>query len=111
MAEAILKYNPITQPLTEATPRCEELRLLSVNEARVILKVRHETVRKLIEEGKIEVIIIGKRIKIPLNSLKKFIAENTRRITEEEKEQYLSDSRDYVNNKIDSIIKKHIRRN
>jgi len=36
----------------------DSLRLLSVNEAREILKVRHETVRKLIEDGKIEVIII-----------------------------------------------------
>jgi len=89
----------------------ESFKLLSVNEAREILKLRYETVRKLIEEGKIEVIVIGKRYKIPMNSLKKFIEENTRRISEEEKEQYVSDKRDLINNKIDSIIKKHTRRN
>lgn len=111
MSEATSKYKPDIQPQTEVLLNCDELRLISVNEAREILKVRHETVRKLIEEGKIEVIIIGKRIKIPINRLKKFIEENTRKISEEEKEQYLSNSRDFINNKIDSIIKKHIRRN
>lgn len=89
----------------------ESLRLLSVNEAREILKIRHETVKKLIEEGKIEVMIIGKRYKIPMSSLKKFIEENSRRITEEEKEQQLSCERENILNKIDSIIKKHTRSN
>jgi excisionase family DNA binding protein len=89
----------------------ESLKLLSVNEAREILKIRHETVKKLIEEGKIEVIIIGSRYKIPMSSLKKFIEENTRRISEEEKEQRLSDERVNIISKIDSIIKKHTRSN
>jgi len=86
----------------------ESLRLLSVNEVRQILKLRHETVMTLIDEGKIEVIIIGKRIKIPAISLKKFIEENTVRLTETGNESPVQqrNSRDFVNNKIDSIIKK-----
>ncbi|MCX6157380.1 MAG: helix-turn-helix domain-containing protein [Ignavibacteriae bacterium] len=87
------------------------LRLYSINEVREILKIRHATVKMLIEDGKIEVITIGKRIKIPAVSLYKYIEENAKKISQEEKEQYLSNSRDYVNNKIDSIIKTNIRRN
>lgn len=89
----------------------ESLRLLSVNEARELLRVRHETVKKLIEEGKIEVMIIGKRIKIPFISLMKFIEENARTLNEEQKEERLATSRDFINTKVDSIIKKHLRRN
>jgi excisionase family DNA binding protein len=84
--------------------------LLSINKASKKLKVRYGTVKRLIEEGKIEVIIIGKRTKISMTSLKKFIEENSRRITEEVNEQHLSDSRDIINNKVNSIIKKHTRR-
>jgi excisionase family DNA binding protein len=89
----------------------DNLRLLSVNEARELLRVRHETVKKLIEEGKIEVMIIGKRIKIPFISLMKFIEENARTLNEEQREERLATSRDFINTKVDSIIKKHLRRN
>jgi excisionase family DNA binding protein len=81
-----------------------------MNEVREILKVRHETVRKLIEDGKIEVIIIGKRIKIPMRSLEKFIEENARVISNEQKEEHLTTSRKYINDHVDSIIIKHTRR-
>ena len=89
----------------------ESLKLLSVNEAREILKVRHETVKKLIEDGKIEVIIVGKRIKIPMRSLDKFIEKNARVITDEQKDEHLTTSRKYLNDHVDIIIKKHTRRN
>lgn len=101
---------------TELTKQANEviatdsLRLLSMNEVREILKVRHETVRKLIVDGKIEVIIIGKRIKIPIRSVEKFIEDNARVITDEQKEERLTTSRGYINEHVDSIIKKHIRR-
>lgn len=87
----------------------ESLRLLSVNEAREILKIRHEAVKKLIEDGKIEVIIIGKRIKIPMRNLNKFIEENSKNISEEN-ELTKSSSLHYLNEEIDSIIKNHKRR-
>lgn len=88
----------------------ESLKLLSVNEAREILKIRHETVKKLIEEGKIEVMIIGKRYKIPMNSLKKFIEENSRRITEEEAEVIQSERQEFIRKKVKAIIKNQKRR-
>jgi len=88
----------------------DSLRLLSINVVREILKVRHETVRKLIEDGKIEVIIIGKRIKIPMRSIEKFIEENARVISNEQKDEHLTTSRKYIKDHVDSIIKKHTRR-
>lgn len=99
--------------LTQTTsPEITErsLRLLSVNEAREILKVRHETVKKLIQEGKIEVLLIGKRIKIPYRSLIKFLNNNAKELSEESCGQQLHLKRDIVENKIDSIIKQHTRR-
>lgn len=83
---------------------------MSVNMVSKILKIRDESVKKIIEEGRIEVIMIGKRIKIPMISLKKFIDENARIIKIEEKEEYLTNTKGYLNTKVDSIIKKHIRR-
>lgn len=88
----------------------DSLRLLSVNEAREILKIRHEAVKKLIEDGKIDVIIIGKRIKIPMRNLNKFIEENSRRINEEEAELILTGKQEFIRNKVKSIIKNQKRR-
>ena len=105
MSEAAAKYNPDSNPHAEIHPHGDELRLLSINEAREILKIRHETVKKLIEEGKIEVVMIGKRVKIPMSSLRKFIAENTIKISGEDQNEQNKTRRDYINNKIDFIIK------
>lgn len=110
MTDTTSENNTInTQPPASTSSR-EDLRLLSVNEAREILKIRHKTVKKFIEDGKIEVIIIGKRIKIPMKSLEKFIEEHARVITDEQKEERLTTSRGYINEHVDSIIKKHTRR-
>lgn len=47
----------------------KSLKLLSVNEARKMLGVRYETVKGLIEQGKLQALIIHNRIKIPTWSL------------------------------------------
>jgi len=117
--KSINKYNQqmlivpeeISLPLAKEDISVESLRLLSVNEARKILKIRHQTVKELIEEGKIEVIIMGNRTKIPMSSLIKFIKENSHKVSEDEKINRTSVTRDYVCNKIESIIVKHTRRN
>jgi len=105
MSEAAVKYNPDSNSAEKSTFHRDELRLLSINEVREFLKIRHETVKKLIEKGKIEVITIGKRIKIPMRSLYIFIEENTHKISEEDQNENNKTRRDYINNKIDSIIK------
>jgi len=50
----------------------DELRLLSVNDARKILGVRHKTVTDLINENKISATKIGKRYKTTLQSLRDY---------------------------------------
>jgi len=105
MSEAVAAYNPDLNSHEENQLYRDELRLLSINEVRELLKIRHETVKKLIEKGKIEVITIGKRIKIPMRSLNIFIEENTHKISEEDQNENNKTRRDYINNKIDSIIK------
>jgi len=47
----------------------KNLKLLSINEARKVLGLRHETVKGLIEQGKLQALIIHNRIKIPIWSL------------------------------------------
>lgn len=51
-------------------------KLLSINEARKALGIRYETMRKLIEDGKIEYIEILGKVKIPAISLQQFIENN-----------------------------------
>lgn len=109
MSEAAANNHPGLNSQEGRELRGDELRLLSINEARDILKIRHSTVKRLIEEGKIEIIPIGKRYKIPILSLYKFVEENTLRAEERMERDIQVDSRDYLNNKIESIIKKHTR--
>lgn len=51
--------------------------LLSINHAAKELKVSHYLIRNLIDAGKLGVIIAGKREKVPLSEIERFIAENT----------------------------------
>jgi|WetSurMetagenome_2_1015567.scaffolds.fasta_scaffold76469_1 hypothetical protein len=94
---------------TKISDNLTDLKLLSINKAREILKIRHETVKNLIYEGKIEVIVIGKRVKIPMISLRKYIEENSKKLIEEEKEEFKLNRIDYIQNQINLIIKKHNR--
>jgi len=52
-----------------------DLRLLSIDEARKILGIRHETLTKLIDEKKIGHIVIEDKVKIPYWCLKEFQEE------------------------------------
>ena len=51
----------------------EPLRLLSINEARKLLRIRHSSVVNLVDNGEIESITINKRRKIPYLKLTKYI--------------------------------------
>lgn len=53
------------------------LKLLSINAARKILGVRHETVKKLIHQNKLKSLIINNRVKIPFWSLHEFQVSQT----------------------------------
>lgn len=54
----------------------KQTRLLSVSQAAKELSIRNETVKTLIYEGRIQVLEIGKRMKIPYSELERFISEN-----------------------------------
>lgn len=57
---------------------CNDLRLFSINGARKIFGIRHETLKKLIKEKKIGHCIIRDKVKIPFWCLKKFQEEQTK---------------------------------
>ena len=78
MAEAISKNNPNEQTQPEGATHTDVLRLLSVNEARKLLAIRHETMKGLIYAGRIGYIELEGRYKIPYQAIKKFISENTK---------------------------------
>jgi excisionase family DNA binding protein len=65
--------------LLENNQGCEEqTRLYSLNEAARKLKIGYETLVRLIEEGRIGVIEIGNRMKIPHTELMRFLTEEAR---------------------------------
>jgi len=73
MSEAVSTYNPDLQAPTENVPHCDELRLLSVNEAKKRMGLRRENLLKLIEEDKIIGKQIGGKIYVPYLSIVKYL--------------------------------------
>jgi len=73
MSEAVSTYNPDLQPPNENVPHCDELRLLSVNEAKKRMGLRRENLLKLIEEDKIIGKQIGGKIYVPYLSIVKYL--------------------------------------
>lgn len=55
----------------------QNLKLLSRSEAAGYLCIGKSALNNLIEEGRIPIIMLGKRIKIPLKELSRFIDENS----------------------------------
>ena len=104
--EAAVKYNPDLNPQHEDQPHCDNLRLLSVNEARKLLGIRYETVMKLINNGEIEIVKINGRNKIPMLMLRKFVNQQSINLS---KKRNLIKSYDNseINIKLQKIIKKH----
>jgi len=76
----------------------ERLRLLSINEARLHLGIRYETLKKLINNGSIGYIEIEGKKKIPYLSLEEYIQQNTKQKPQQENSSLESD--------ISSIISK-----
>ena len=70
--EAAAAYNPDLNSHEETQLHCDELRLLSVDQARKILGISHITLKKLIEQGAIKAVRINTRYKISLSALQEF---------------------------------------
>lgn len=90
MSEAVVKYNPDSNPHAEILPHCDELRLLankqnnpssqydeltvlSKRKARALLKIGNDTLNRLINEGLIKIILLNGKEKIPFVSLQEYI--------------------------------------
>ena len=72
MIEATAKYQPNLNSHEENQLHCDELRLLSVDQARKILGVSHITLKRLIQEGVIKAVKINTRYKISISALQEF---------------------------------------
>jgi len=106
LAEAISTYNPNDQPQTEGTPHINELKLLSLNKARIILGIRYDTVVQLIDNGDIETVVINGKKKVPMLMLRKFIYQQSINLSQK-RNQIKSYDNIEIKNKIQKIIKKH----
>ena len=78
------------------------LRLYSVSAAAKELRIRKETLSNLIEDGKIGIVQLGKRVKISHLELVEFIKRSTIK---------LSSKVNPTQTNIDSILKKHKTKN
>jgi len=58
------------------TYNIDNLKLLSISKVAQILGVRNELVKSFIEEGKLRVLQINKRMKIPYSELQRFVNDN-----------------------------------
>lgn len=86
----------------------EDMRLLSVNEARRLLGIRYQAVVELIERGEIEYIEMGNRKKIPMIKLRSFINRSSKAL-QDKRESVKTFERALIKNKIKNIIKKYER--
>ena len=105
MAESFSKYS-INEILASLDPRLI-VRVLSINEARLMMGVRHEKVKKLIREGKIEVIEEDGKIKIPFLNLVKYQQQASKTLQIVDNENTSDFSTDVLKTKLNSIVKKY----
>lgn len=84
-----------------------KLRLLSVNAASKILGIRHQTLTEIIKEGKIKIIDINGRIKIPRKNLDMFIDAESKTVTKCNKLENNRKAPQSARIILESIIKKH----
>lgn len=125
MSEAAVTYNPDLNSAEKSTFHRDELRLLSeydgkrINtfnslsllskrEARRVLHIGNRNLNKLISDGKIKVVDVNGKIKIPYRNLEEYIYEASQASAKAD----FPDSFDYlpedaVNEIIKEIIKEH----
>lgn len=102
MSESSEKYKIDFNYIDENQFHYNELRLLSINQARKILHIKHDDMKKLVTSGKVRYVNIEGKIKIPYFELKEFLQNNLiRNIPAKEK-----NSRD-IEDEINDIINKY----
>lgn len=99
MSEAAVTYNPDLNSHEESQLHYDEsLRLLSINEARKMLGIRAETLKKLVTEGKIGVITLEGKVKIPFVSLKKYIQDSITFLNKQSNKKIEEDINEIIKN-------------
>ena len=84
----------------------DELSLLSINQARQILKIRHSSLQELINTGQIEFVEINNRRKIPMIKLRSFINRSSKSL-KDKRDIAKSFETSSIKNKLKNIIQKH----
>jgi len=77
MSEAAANSHPNLNSHDESELHGDELRLLSINQARRILGIRHSTLKVLVLNGDIQHLAIDGKVRIPYVALKKFVFEKS----------------------------------
>ena len=93
--------------MTEENIQNIDIRLLSINAASKILGIRHKTVTDLIKDGKIKIIDLNGRIKIPRKNLELYINTESKTVKSGKDistNSKLPQSMKYI---LNSIINKH----
>ncbi|MBP9096540.1 MAG: helix-turn-helix domain-containing protein [Ignavibacteria bacterium] len=98
----------ITNSVVVDNDSLNDMRLLSINEARRILGIRYQSVIELIENGELEFIDMGSRKKIPMTKLRSFINRSSRAL-KDKRDITKSFETSSIKNKLNNIIKKHKR--
>ena len=85
-----------------------DLRLLSINEARKILGIRYEITKQLIDEGKIKSINLNGRKKTTIKYINEFLELNTNSITNnnERRNNYTTNTNS-LNNRFNEILERN----
>ena len=90
------------------TENLNNLRLLSINEARKILGIRYEKTKQLIDEGKIKSININARKKTTIKYINEFLESNTNTITNNKKGGNISKNNpSNLNNRFNEILERN----
>lgn len=107
MSESSEKYKIDINSIDENQFHYNELRLLTINQARKILHIKHDDMKRLVTSEKVRYVNIEGKIKIPYFELKEFLQNNLiRNKVSEEKDS--RDIKDEIKDMINKYRKKYI---
>lgn len=106
MSESIEKYKIDFNSIDENQFHYNELRLLTINQVRKILHIKHDDMKRLVTSGNVRYVNIEGKIKIPYFELKEFLQNNLiRNKVSEEKDSH--DIKDEIKDMINKYRKKY----
>ena len=98
----------MNHPNENTAENLNELKLLSINEARKILGIRYEKTKQLIDEGKIKSIIINGRKKTTIKYINEFLESNSNTIANNnERRNNYKKTTNNLNNRFNEILERN----